>query len=90
MPIKYFDCKTFILGSEAHHFKYDIISLELKRYIYLCRRKGLLPTCIGYKNSLKLAWNIYKNTNLTEDEFDRRQIVRSLINLKNTSDKLKN
>ena len=72
-------CKSFILGTETKDFKYDILFLELKRYIYLSKRKNFLPTCIGFKNSLKLAWNIYRNTHLTDDENNRWSIIRSLI-----------
>ena len=35
-------CKTFILGSEKTDFEYDILFLEMRRYIYLSRLKSIL------------------------------------------------
>ena len=31
----------------------------------------MLPSHTGFINSLKLAWNIYKNMNLTKEERDK-------------------
>ena len=72
-------CKSFILGTESSDFKYDILFLEMKRYIYLARRKQITPSCIGFMGSLKLAWNIIKESELTESEKCRWSIVRNLI-----------
>ena len=75
----FFCCKSFILGSETNDYKYDILFLELKRYIYLTRRKNILPSIVGFKRSLKLAWDIFQNTNMLEKEKERWLIVRSLL-----------
>ena len=57
------DCKSFILGyqkpSQGH---FNILCLEIKRYIFLCKRKEVHPTLQGLKNSLKLAYLIITKT----------------------------
>ncbi|XP_052778728.1 uncharacterized protein LOC128216195 [Mya arenaria] len=48
-----------LLGSGNNKFKFDILLLEYKKFIFLCKRKKCVPTVIGFRNSLQLAWNIF-------------------------------
>ena len=43
-----FDCKTFILGSVGNQSeKYNVLCLEIKRFIYNCRCRIVTPTIHG-------------------------------------------
>ena len=73
------NCKTFILGSETREYKYGLSFLEMKRYIYLAKRNSILPSCVGFKGSLRLAWLINKNIHMSKIEKENWSIVRSPI-----------
>ena len=73
------DCKSFILGyhkpSQGH---FNILCLEIKRYIFLCKRKEVHPTLQGLKNSLKLASLIITET---ESKISMYSLVNEIVNL---------
>ena len=73
------DCLLVILGGGKNMYKWNILFLEFKRYIYLCQRKNTKPTVNGFNNSLRLAWEIYKVSNMSFIENDNWTIVRSFI-----------
>ena len=71
------DCQTFMLGSTCENCdKYNILYYEIKKYIYLCKRKKINPSFVGLKGSLKLSWNIYKNTCIKDNEHTNWSVVR--------------
>ena len=83
ISINCFKKEFFILGSynsKSKNVAYDILFLEIKKYIYLCKRKEITPTVIGVKKSLSLAWEIYKNAHITDKDNQNWSIVRSFIN----------
>ena len=57
---------SVLLGSGNSDLKLDILFLEYKKIIFLCKRKKLIPTILLFTNSLKLAWEIYDNTKLSD------------------------
>ena len=59
---------------------WHIVFRNEKMHLLFIKNKNILPSCIGFKRSLKLAWDIYKNTNMSEKENKRWLIVRTLIN----------
>jgi hypothetical protein len=69
-----------LLGYGNSDYKVDILLLEFKRYIFLCKKKHLNPSITGFQKSLKLAWSIFKATHVSDKDIDRWSIVRNLLN----------
>ena len=67
-----------ILGSCQKNYEIDIVFLEFKRYVFLCRNKNQIPTIEGLKNSFKLALNIHNKTKSSEADKDIWAIVRCI------------
>ena len=61
------DCQTFILGS-TEKSQYNILFIEIKRFIYLCRRKEILPSIRGLIGSLKLASSVINTCKTKQNE----------------------
>ena len=59
---------TILLGSKTKNMKLDFMLIEFKTYIYYCKRKRILPTVTGFKNSIKANLDIYKEIYSTENE----------------------
>lgn len=63
----YVNCKTFLLGYPSKMFcQYNIVCLETKRYIFLCRRKQVKPFIHGLRRSFKLSSAIMHETHRNE------------------------
>ena len=76
------DCKTFLLGNPKKNLEsYNILCLEIKRYMYLCKRKNIVPNLIGLKGSLKLALSIVKNTNILDSKLSYWSMVKLLCEM---------
>jgi hypothetical protein len=57
------DCKTFILGyQKGDQCQLNIFCLELKRYIFLCKRREIISSIQGLVCSLNLASSIVSYT----------------------------
>ena len=74
--------KTFILGfSERNLFHFNIICLEIKRFIYLCKRKGVNPTLQGLKGSLKLASSIVCQSKMNEVKIKYQVLLKTVTGM---------
>ena len=60
------DSRTLLLGTCTPNVQLDRLLLELKKYIYHCRKKQKIPSTIGFKNNLNFTLNIHKCTNTHE------------------------
>ena len=70
---------AIILGcGKKEYIPIDILFLEFKKYIYLCKRKEILPSTVTLKNSLKFAWEIYFKSGITEIENKSWEIVKKI------------
>ena len=73
------DVQTFVLGSPGNN-QYNLLCLEIKRYIYLCRRKNVLPTIHGLIGSLKLASAIISTSKTKmEDNKNNWILIQKII-----------
>ena len=54
--------KMFLLGDTNVNDNCFILFMEVKKYIFECKRKEVIPHFQGFKASLKLSLNIYENT----------------------------
>ena len=68
-----------LLGSGNNNFKLDILFLEYKKIVFLCKRKKVVPTISLFNNSLKLAWEIYDNTKLSDKDRCNWAFVRLFL-----------
>lgn len=74
------DCKSFILGYTNKGFEcYNMLCLEIKRYLFLCKRKCILSSFIGLKRSLKLALSIISKSYKIEKYKSYWYIVELLV-----------
>lgn len=55
--------EDLLLGLCKKEFSIDTLFLNVKRYVYNCKIKQYIPSIHGLTLSLRLAWNIHKNTN---------------------------
>lgn len=62
------DCKSFILGTKKE-MHLNMFCLEIKRYIFLCKKKGIVPTIQGLKCSFQFALSIIKCTERKNDNY---------------------
>lgn len=51
---------SWVYTNEKGCNKWIILFLEMKKYIFLCKRNTILPSYKDMLNSLRLAWKIYK------------------------------
>ena len=78
------NCKSLILGSTGFaNEKMNILSLEVKKNIFACRRKKTLANYNGLLKSLSGAYSIYNNINLTETEKERWSVVKEIVSIHN-------
>ena len=76
-----FDCKTFILGSVGNQSeKYNVLCLEIKRFIYNCRRKMVTLTIHGLRSICKIASAVIQNRHLANSYKSSWELVESLCN----------
>ena len=69
-------CKTMILGStKSNMTDINILMLELKKYIYLCQRKGIVPSIQGLTMNLTMSFKIQNNVKCHETELQSWAIV---------------
>ena len=71
-------CKEFILGNASKN-ECNVLFLELKKYIFSCKRKTIIPNKIGFKGYVQFAWNVYNNSNISDAERDNWAVVRNII-----------
>ena len=64
----------------------NILSLEVKKNIFACRRKKTLPNYNGLLKSFSGAYSIYNNTKLTETEKERWSVVKNKLLAYTTND----
>jgi len=73
-------CQTMLFGfTNINMTDINILILEIKKYIFVCKRKGLLPSIIGLNNYLSKAWEIQSNTKYIEKEVLNWQIVKLFV-----------
>ena len=71
--------KDFIIGHcEKRNEKFYILCLQIKKYIFTCKRKEIVPTFYGLKGSLNCALEVYRNTNIKETERENWAVVQLL------------
>ena len=74
------DCKSFLLGkSDKKCEPFNLLCLEIKRYMYLCKRKGIIPSLTGLKGSLTLALSIVSKTNTWNAKMSYWSLVQYLV-----------
>ena len=74
----YINKKSFILGySKQKLSHYNVLCLEIKRYIFLCKTKNIKPSILGVKSSLKMTSMI----NATIENNKKKKTYWSLVDL---------
>ena len=70
-------CQNLVLGIINPKMNdLNIVCLEFKRYIFHCQRKNRIPSKYGLVNSMKHAFEIYKNTIKSEEELRIWSLVK--------------
>ena len=57
----------------------NILILEIKKYMFVCKKNGLLPSITGLINCLCVAWEIQSKTKNQEKEILNWLIVKLFI-----------
>jgi hypothetical protein len=74
-------CQDVLLGICSEKMTpINILFLEMKRYVFICKKHSKIPTVPGLKNSFQLAWEIQKHTICQGSEFPKWSVVRLLLN----------
>ena len=73
-------CQPMLFGCTSINVTdINIFILEIKKYIFVCKRKGLLPSIRGLKIYLCVAWEIQSNTKFKEKELLNWSIVKLCV-----------
>ena len=73
-------CQTMLFGCTSINMTdINILILEIKKYIFVCKRKGTLPSVRGLNNYLCVAWEIQFNTKFKEKELLNWSIVKLFV-----------
>ena len=73
-------CQTMLFGGTSNNMT-DINSLilEIKKYIFECKRKNLLRSIRGLNNNRCLAWKIRAKTKYKEKELLNWEVVKLFV-----------
>jgi len=73
-------CQTILFGCTSINMTdINILILEIKKYVFICQRKGLLPSIRGLNNYLCVAWEIQSNTKCKEKKLLNWSIVKLFV-----------
>ena len=74
--------QDFILGYiQCNKNGLNILFLEVKKYIFLCKRRSIVPTRNGLRGSLKLCLTIFEKSKLInrKDHISFKEIVNDIF-----------
>ncbi len=73
------DCKLFMLGStKPEKLSLNMLCLEVKRYIFKCRKDNCIPNYDGLLHSLAFSYKVYNSFNISEIEATSWSLIRNL------------
>jgi len=73
------DCKIFMLGStKPDKLSLNMLCLEVKRYIFKCRKDNCIPNYDGLLHSLAFSYKVYISFNISEIEATPWSLIRNV------------
>jgi len=73
-------CQTMLFGCTSTNMTdINILILEIKKYIFVCQRKGKLPSIRGLNNYFCVSYEIQYNTKYQEKELPNWLIVKLFV-----------
>jgi len=73
-------CQDMLLGICIEKMNpINILLLEIKRYIFMCKRTNTIPNVPGLKRTLLLSWEIQKQTTRQNNIFPNWSVVRIFV-----------
>ena len=73
-------CQDMLLGICIEKMNpINILLLEIKRYIFMCKRTNTIPNVPGLKRTLLLSWEIQKQTTRQNYIFPNWSVVRIFV-----------
>ena len=73
------DFKISMLGStKPDKLSLNMLCLEVKRYIFKCRKDNCIPNYDGLLHSLAFSYKVYNSFNISEIEATSWSLIRNL------------